>query len=208
MIRACDDHGYVDGDACPVCGDEGRHVLDDDRRVTLSKYLSGALRHFPENAGLALDDRGWVDDESLVDAVTDRYPWAEPEHVDAVVATDSKGRFERRDRRIRAAYGHSVDVELESTETSVPDRLYHGTAPRNVASIFDRGLEPMSRQTVHLSETPEEAREVGRRHADEPVVLVVDARAMVHDGFEIDKRGTETYTVGRVPPKYIGRSDD
>ena len=205
MIRACDDHGYFDAEECPVCGDEGRKVLDDGRRTRLSKFVSGALRHFPGDAGLSLDERGWTEYGELVDAVTQRYGWAETEHVEGVVATDSKGRFERRDGRIRAAYGHSVDVELEPTESTVPGQLYHGTAPRNLDAILEDGLRPMSRRHVHLSETPDGAREVGLRHADDPILLSVDADAMGRDGFDIDRRGTGTFTVDRVPPKYIER---
>ncbi len=52
----------------------------------------------------------------------------------------------------------------------------------------------MSRQTVHLSESAAAAREVGRRHAADPVVFVVDATAMQSDDRRIVKRGTETYT--------------
>lgn len=207
MIRACEDHGYVDGDACLVCGAEGRLVLDEDRRVRLSTFASGVLRHFPDDAGLALDDRGWTGWEALVETITGNYPWAEPEHVAAVVATDPKGRFERRDDRVRAAYGHSVDVTLEPTGTAVPERLYHGTAPRNLDAIAEEGLRPMARQQVHLSGTPEGAREVGARHADEPVVLVVDARRMARDGLRVDERGVDTYTVDRVPPEYVERVD-
>jgi putative RNA 2'-phosphotransferase len=203
VIRRCPNHGYFDGATCPDCGDEGDAVLGEDRRVRLSKFVSGALRHFPDDAGISLDDAGWVAFESLVDAVTNRYPWTDAAHVEAVVATDSKGRFERRGGRIRASYGHSVDVELESTTPAVPDRLYHGTPPRNLDAILDDGVKPMGRQAVHLSETREEARSVGSRHADDPVVLSVDARSMREDGFEIDKRGTETYTVSRVPPSYL-----
>lgn len=205
VIRACNDHGYVLGETCPVCGDEGRHVLDDDRRTRLSKFLSGALRHFPEDAGVSLDDRGWADYGTLVDAVVDRYHWADPKHVAAVIATDPNGRFERQGDRVRAAYGHSVDVDLDPTDSEVPDRLYHGTAPRNLDAIAEEGLRPMDRQQVHLSGTPEAARAVGERHAVDPVVLVIDAAAMERDGFEIDKRGVETYTVVRVPLAYIER---
>ncbi|SFR69768.1 putative RNA 2'-phosphotransferase [Halogeometricum rufum] len=203
VIRRCPDHGHFDEATCPDCDDEGDAVLEANRRVRLSKFVSGALRHFPDDAGLSLDDAGWVAFDSLVEAVGSRYPWADAEHVEAVVATDSKGRFERRDGRIRAAYGHSVDVELESTTTSVPDCLYHGTSPRNLDAILDDGVKPMGRQAVHLSETREEARNVGSRHADDPVVLSVDARSMREDGFEIDKRGAGTYTVRRVPPSYL-----
>lgn len=208
MIRACDGHGYFDGEQCPVCGASGRGVLSSDRRTRLSKFVSGALRHFPDDAGLTLDSAGWTEYETLVDAVTEKYPWAESEHVAGVVATDPKGRFQRREGRIRAAYGHSVDVTLGAEDTEIPARLYHGTAPRNLDSIAEEGLKPMGRQEVHLSETVEEARRVGARHADRPVVLVVDADAMVRAGFEFAKRGVETYTVDAVPPEYLDRIED
>ena len=207
MVRTCDDHGFFVGESCPVCGDAGGKVLSENRRVRLSKFMSGVLRHFPTDAGLTLDARGWVDYDAFVDAVTDNYSWAGPQQVAAVVATDSKGRFERRGNRIRAVYGHSIDVTLETAEADVPGRLYHGTAPRNLDDIAEEGLKPMSRQQVHLSGTPREARTVGERHASDPVVLMVDSEAMVRDGFEIDERGRDTYTVDSVPPEYVERRD-
>mgnify|MGYP006291938593 CR=1 FL=1 len=208
VLRVCDAHGFVADKSCPVCGDQGQHLLAEDRRLQLSKFLSGVLRHFPSDVGVSLDERGWAEYDQLVDAVTDKYPWAEPDHVAAVVATDSKGRFERQGDRVRAVYGHSVDVDLESTDADIPEQLYHGTAPRNLASICEDGLQPMNRQQVHLSQTPQEARTVGGRHTDDPVILVIDARAMQEDGFDIDQRGRTTYTVDRVPPTYINRRDD
>lgn len=69
MIRFCTDHGYVDGESCPVCDATGHRVLDDERRTRLSKFVSGALRHFPDDAGLSLDGGGWVAYDALVDAV-------------------------------------------------------------------------------------------------------------------------------------------
>ncbi|ESP88960.1 RNA 2'-phosphotransferase [Candidatus Halobonum tyrrellensis] len=206
MIRRCEEHGYVDGDACPVCDDAGRPVVSDDRRTRLSKFVSGALRHFPDDAGLSLDDRGWTAYDALADAVAARYDWATRERLDAVVATDPKGRFERRGDRVRAAYGHSVDVDLEPESgdaSELPATLYHGTAPRNLDAIREEGLRPMGRQRVHLSATRATAREVGRRHAADPAVLVVDAAALLADGFAVDRRGEATYTVGRVPPAYV-----
>jgi len=204
-IRECDAHGYVAGDACPICSDDGAVVLGSDRRTRLSKFLSGALRHFPDDAGLELDGQGWTPYDELVDAAGGKYDWAGPDHVAAVIATDPKGRFERDVDRVRAAYGHSVDVDLDAEETPVPDELYHGTAPENLASILEEGLRPMSRQKVHLSGSIPEAREVGSRHAADPVVLAIDAAAMQDDGLRIVKRGKETYTTDRVPPEYLQR---
>ena len=207
-IFACPDHGYFVGDRCPDCGELGDRVLDHGRRRRLSKFLSGALRHFPDDAGIELDGRGWTEFEAVVETVERKYDWATREHVEGVVATDPKGRFEREGDRIRAAYGHSVDVTLEADETPVPDTLYHGTAPRNVDDILREGLKPMGRQQVHLSETVEEARTVGRRHAGDPVVLEVDAAAMAKGGFQITERGDGIYTTERVLREYLELQPD
>ncbi|AXG07341.1 RNA 2'-phosphotransferase [Haloplanus rubicundus] len=202
-VRRCPAHDLVAG-ACPDCGTVGDEVLSTARRTRLSKFLSGALRHFPDDAGLSLDDRGWVAWTDLVTAATGQYPWADEAAVEGVVATDPKGRFERSDGRVRAAYGHSVAVDIEPTDAPVPDRLYHGTAPGNVAAIEHEGLRPMGRQQVHLSASVDEARAVGRRHAADPVVFLIDAASLL-DEYRITKRGRETYTIDRVPPAYLTR---
>lgn len=215
-IRTCDEHGAFSGDRCPVCEAPGTQLLSGERRRQLSKFLSGALRHFPEDAGLDLDERGWTDYDDLVAAADEKYEWANESHVEGVIATDPKGRFERtgtigddaESGRVRAAYGHSVDVALEPTESPVPDELFHGTAPKYVGSIRDEGLRPMSRQQVHLSADRETAASVGRRHADDPIVFAVDAAAMLADGHRIAKRGTQTYTTDHVPPDYLERVTD
>ncbi|PSP54720.1 RNA 2'-phosphotransferase [Halobacteriales archaeon QS_1_67_19] len=206
-VFECPEHGYATAPECPDCGRTAREVLSGDRRRRLSKSVSGALRHFPADAGLELDDRGWTDYGDLADAVARKYEWAGA--LAAVVATDPKGRFETRDTptgpEIRAAYGHSVDVDLERDEAdnSVPDRLYHGTDPANLDAIRSEGLRPMGRQEVHLSATPDEASEVGRRHASEATVLEIDAAAMNDDGLRVTERGERTYTADAVPPEYL-----
>ncbi|MCU4740783.1 RNA 2'-phosphotransferase [Natronoglomus mannanivorans] len=214
-IRTCDEHELFSGDRCPACETRGTQLLSGERRRQLSKYMSGALRHFPEDAGLDLDERGWTDYDALVAAVDEKYGWADESHVEGVIATDPKGRFERTDAdddgkngRVRAAYGHSVGVTLEPSEAPVPDELFHGTAPKDVGSIRNEGLRPMSRQQVHLSADRKTAVSVGRRHADDPIVFAVDAAAMLADGHRIAKRGSQTYTTDRVPPDYLERVSD
>jgi len=210
-IGVCDRHGYVSGTTCPDCGEALDVLLESGRRTQLSKFLSGALRHFPADVGLELDTHGWTAFDSVIDVVTDRYGWAVSEHVEAVVLTDPKGRFEwdytagvgRSGGRIRAAYGHSVDVDLDHEETPVPDTLYHGTSPRHVDSILTEGLKPMNRQKVHLSGTRAAALSVGGRHTDDPVLLVVDAERLQADGQRIVKRGKDVYTTDRVASEYL-----
>ncbi|PSP79397.1 RNA 2'-phosphotransferase [Halobacteriales archaeon QS_1_68_20] len=211
-LRECPDHSYFGGEACPTCGAEGEVLLDADRRRRLSKFLSGALRHFPDDAGLDLDGRGWADYDAVVEAVVGGYTRADAEHVRAVAATDPKGRFEVEGGpdRIRAAYGHSVPVDLDAgdgasdeVDSEIPDVLYHGTAPRNLDAIREEGLVPMERREVHLSGSVDEACEGGRRHADDPAVLEVGAAAMWADDRRITRRGEGVYTADRVPPAYL-----
>lgn len=220
-ISRCRDHGFFDESACPVCGADdthvdGTHVVSTGRREQLSRFLSGLLRHFPAECDLHVDEQGWADVGQVREIVDEKYGWAdvtasdsaEPGGmVDAVVAVDPKGRFEVDEGRIRAAYGHSIDVTLEDAAGPVPDVLYHGTAPSNVDDILADGLRPMSRQLVHLSGTVADARAVGARHAAEPVVFVVDAARMLRDGHRITKRGRSVYTTEHVPPAYLQRRD-
>jgi putative RNA 2'-phosphotransferase len=206
-VFRCTKHGFHEDENCPACGERSQRVLSGDHRERLSRFVSGALRHFPEDAGIDLDAAGWTDRNFLADAVSRRYDWARPESLDAVFATDPKGRFECHDDRVRAAYGHSVDIDLGATDDPIPDTLYHGTAPRNLEAIREEGLRPMGREAVHLSGTLEDALAVGSRHATDPVVLVVDAAGMLADGREINRRGEETYTTPRVPPRYLTERD-
>ena len=206
-IRRCASHGFHEGTRCPVCDDAGDPILGAERRRRISTYLSGALRHFPGDADLTLDERGWTDRSAVIDAANRQYDWAEESTIAAVIATDPKGRFEVDDDRVRAAYGHSVSVELEPTDAPIPNVLYHGTAPDSVESILVEGIRPMSRQLVHLSGSLADANEVGARHAADPVVLRVDAAAMLADGHRITKRGNGVYTSDRVPPEFVERRE-
>lgn len=207
-VYLCESHGFETEAECPVCESQLERILTGSQRRQLSKFMSGALRHFPDDAGLELDDHGWTADDDLVATVTERYEWASREAVDGVVALDPKGRFERLGRQIRAAYGHSVDVTIERDESAeIPATLYHGTDPDNLPSIAAEGLKPMNRQAVHLTDSEREARAVGERHAQTPTILRISTAALRERGLEISKDGRFIYTVEHVPPACIENLD-
>lgn len=206
MLRTCPAHGAFDAPRCPTCQHEGTPLVTEARRTQLSRFLSGALRHFPDDVGLRLDEAGWVDADALLDAATSRYPWADADIVEAVLALDPKGRFETdvEAGRVRATYGHSIPVDLpDRPPASVPEVLYHGTAPGNLDAILDEGLRPMDRQAVHLSPDVPTAREVAQRRTDTPVILRVDAHALHADGIEVHRRAATVYTCRHLPPEAI-----
>jgi len=173
------------------------------RRV--SKFLSLVLRHQPARAGLQLDAQGWVDIGELLagiaahtDLVVDRGLLRE------VVETNDKQRFAISDdgARIRANQGHSIAVDLELPECTPPAELFHGTATRFLPAIEQAGLLPGTRHDVHLSADRDTARRVGRRHGA-PVVLTVQAAAMVAAGRRFRRSANGVWLAPHVPPQFL-----
>lgn len=204
MLRSCPAHGAFDADRCPTCASPGDELLSDERRTRLSKFLSGALRHFPSDVGIEVDREGWAELGALVQAATRKYGWAHARHVRVVLARDPRGRFEIEGDRVRATYGHSIPVEIERNETHVlPERLYHGTPPANLEAIRAEGLVPMGRQQVHLSPDVETAREVALRHGDEAAILEVEVDRLVEEGIKVQRRAETVYTCEKVPPQHL-----
>ncbi len=192
------------------CGRPALLLMDGSRRLKLSKLVSFLLRHGPREACLEPDEEGWVGIDELVRGIREcwrnreAYQWVTREHILALAALDPKGRFEVRDGRIRARYGHSIPVvyRYEPVENP-PPVLYHGTLRRNLPSIAERGLLPMKRRMVHLSSDPRDAYETGRRHGPDVVVLEVDTGCLREKGIPVYRAGKTVYMAPRVPPECI-----
>jgi putative RNA 2'-phosphotransferase len=157
-----------------------------DRRTAtrLSKFLSLVLRHRPDDYGLAMDEQGWVDFESLIDVLVAEDIVAETAEADVMelVEGSERRRFQVDGNRIRALYGHSARIRLDYPPDDPPAVLWHGTTPEHAARVRGEGLKPEGRAFVHLSSTEEEARAVGARHTDAPVLVRVDARGALERG--------------------------
>jgi putative RNA 2'-phosphotransferase len=170
----------------------------------LSKLLSFALRHRPEELGLALDTGGWVDLDVLVAALAARDPAVTRASVLDVVRASDKQRFalSADGARIRASHGHSRAVDLGYAPATPPEALFHGTVARALAGIRRDGLEPRRRQHVHLAPTPEQAAAVGARRGA-PVVLEVRAVEMVAAGHIFLRAPNDVWLTAAVPPEFI-----
>lgn len=187
IIRICANHGYFRGEKCK-CGDAGRFVLSAYKADKLGRIVSGALRHFPQELGLTVDKQGWTDYGGLIRAVQQRYPWARDFHIKALVESDEKGRYQIKEGKIRATYGHSIDVELDHPLNDQPI-LYYGTSEEEAEMILVSGLKPVKQRYVHLSRTIENAVTVANIHTDKPIIVTVNAKGANDIGIKIMKTG-------------------
>ncbi len=202
MIRKCNEHGYFRGHECPECGENGRYVLDDDREERLGRFISGALRHFPEDVGLEMDMQGWVDLDLLCDIMESRYRWATEERLTSLIESDIKRRYETEGSRIRARYGHSVNVDLDYPGNEFA-YLYYGASLEEIDMLLENGIAPIRQRYVHLSTSYRKANEAASVHSENPVVIEVDAETAQQDGIFFMAVNDDIVLVDNVPPEYL-----
>ena len=168
----------------------------------ISRFLSYLLRHRPKEYPLAFDSRGFASWSDVVEVVQQRFPDVAEEEIRAVIEGSDKKRFELKEGRIRATYGHSFPVDLGLEPVEPPAELYHGTARDLAHSILRHGLRPRDRQYVHLTASVQEAQAVGKRRDPSPAIVVVDSGAAHAEGVRFYRSGP-LFLVENVPPKFL-----
>ena len=174
--------------------------MNSELKVKVSKYMSYLLRHNPEN--LKIDREGFVCLDELLPKLRERYD-IDKHFITKIVTEGDRKRFEIVGDKIRALYGHSIEVEVSLEEDRSVAVLYHGTTPESTAKILKKGLKPMKRKWVHLSPTKEIAIDIGRRRTLNPVVLEVNAKDARRNGLKFFKATERIFVCRKVPPKYI-----
>ena len=99
-------------------------------QTTISKFMSLALRHKPQEMDIKLDEHGWADTEKLVKGINNKGYIVTLDDVKNIVEINDKQRFKFNQdfTKIRANQGHTIIVDVELEEIEPPDILYHGTA--------------------------------------------------------------------------------
>lgn len=172
--------------------------------VSISKFLSLILRHKPETIGLHLDDKGWADVQELIAKANAAGKKLTLEKIVSVVAENDKQRFRFSEdhSRIRASQGHSITVQLDLPAVAPPEILYHGTAKKNLPSIFQQGLQKQKRQFVHLSANTRTAQKVGMRYG-KAVVLEIRAGVLHQAGHIFYRSENGVWLTEQVPAEFI-----
>jgi putative RNA 2'-phosphotransferase len=173
---------------------------NEKRLIHMGKQLSFLLRHDSEafSNGL-IDKHGWRKVSELVK--DHKYT---KDLLDDIVKTNNKQRYEYNEDEtlIRARQGHSIKVDVNLSESTPPDILYHGTATRFLDSILEKGIVKGNRLYVHLSKDEETATTVGARHG-KPYVLKIDAKKMYEDGIKFYLSNNNVWLTDFVDVKYI-----
>ena len=208
MLKECSQHGYFRAESCPVCGQPGRFLMNDRELDHLGRILTGILRHFPDRYQLTMEPQGWVALPQIVRAIAQRHPayhWLRVQHLVAIAETDAKGRYEVRDEKIRATYGHTLEVDLDLPTENIPERLFYPVTEEEAAIVLEVGLRPSDRKKVHLSKTAEDARAAGSVRTPEPIILEIDAERARGGGLVIKQAGKTVYLVDQVPAEFLKR---
>ena len=178
--------------------------MDAKQLKFISKKLSLALRHRPENFQLILDEQGWCLIDQLIQGFNEQGIHLTRVLLEEVVATNDKQRFSFSEdgKYIRANQGHSVTVDLGYEPLHPPVLLYHGTAVKNLTSIQLHGLVKRNRHHVNLSADEATARKVGMRHGT-PIILKIKAAQMAVAGHLFFRSANGVWLTDAVAPQFI-----
>ncbi|NMB84954.1 MAG: putative RNA 2'-phosphotransferase [Methanosaeta sp. PtaB.Bin018] len=201
MIKRCPQHGFFRGEHCE-CGSTGQLLLDETKTEQLGRLVAGGLRHFPGDLGLEMDSRGWVDLAKLGEVVRSRHRWASKELVIALVESDPKQRYEIHNDKVRARYGHSVDVELDHVDNKLP-KLYYGASEEEADRILEIGLKSASQRYVHLSTTPQKAWHVASFRTGNPKIIQVDATNAQKEGVKMMTVNADIVISEMIPSRFL-----
>ena len=173
--------------------------------IVLSRFISFILRHKPSAIDLKMDSQGYVEVNKLIRGMNKVGHIIDLPTLERIVDEDDKNRysFSRDGSKIRANQGHSIKgLNLDLVLVDDIDKLYHGTASRNICDILTQGIKPMQREYVHLTDDIEVATAVGKRYGD-AIVLDVDTKAMIRDGLNIYRSTNGVFLTKYVSPDYL-----
>ncbi|MDR1954417.1 MAG: RNA 2'-phosphotransferase [Candidatus Methanoplasma sp.] len=207
-MRECEDHGYYREEYCPICGEEGKFLMSDYEVERIGRTMAGILRH--GKFDLEMDEQGFVDMRDIVAVMKAHNPkmkWLRTHHIEAMVETDPKGRYQISGADVRATYGHTIELSLRLPVDDIPEILFYPTTEEECGIILEDGLFPSDRAMVHLSRTYKDAVKAGSVRTDDPVILAINTVGCIDAGIEIGKAAKTIYLCDQVPSEFLRVAD-
>src|SRR5688572_13967249 len=168
----------------------------------ITRSLAYMLRHQPEKFDLELDPYGWAGIDAVVRALNEKLgETITADDVREAIRSGDRPRYELSDDRVRALYGHSIDV-LPGDPSKPPEFLYVGVAKQDADRALRFGLRGGRRRFLHLARSAEEAREAGRRTGPHYAVLTVFALDAWEEGVNFYDRQA-LFLAEEIPTQFI-----
>ncbi len=182
----------------------------------ITRSLAYMLRHQPEEFDLEVDEFGFAEMEDVVRALNERLGESvDDEDVHTAVTAGDRQRYEIEGSRIRALYGHSIDVQ-PGEPSKPPQELFVGVSRGDADRAQRYGLRAGRRRFLHLALTPEDAIESGRRAAHDYAIITVHSVDAWEEGinfydrkslFLSDPIPTDFLDVGEMRTDGFGEED-
>ncbi|MDD2903070.1 MAG: hypothetical protein PHU44_11625 [Syntrophales bacterium] len=168
----------------------------------LNKMLAYVLGRRPDEFGLVLGEGGWLPVKQLLQALHaepgfSRVRGADLERLAALVTPP---RLEVEGERIRSLDPEPPEMRRDPGETP-PSALYFAISPKIHAPVWDQGLKPPPGRELVLARTPEMARRLGKRRANDPILVTIHAQAAARGGLVFQAYGEELYLVSATIPR-------
>ncbi len=208
MIRECEEHGYFRAEKCPFCGEEGRFIMSDKEIERIGRTLAAILRHGKFDPDM--DSQGYVSLQDVVALIRGRHTymnWLRPRHIEALVTTDPKGRYEISNCKVRATYGHTIPLDIKLDNQDIPPELFYPVDPSEADGLLSEGITPTDRNMVHLSLTYRDALRAGAVRMEDPEVLVIDTGVCMEMGSDIGKAARTVFLCRSVPSDALDIAD-
>ena len=171
----------------------------------LSRFLALVLRHRAHQFDLAVDEEGFVALTPLLEVIRTQsgLDAVSREDLEALARDGDRKRYELRGDSIRATYGHSFRRPIRYAEVEPPEHLFVAVASNQVQEVRLHGLRPEGRQYIHLSETEQEASEVGNRRGGDATVVTVLALEASRNGIPFHHPTTGLYLTLQIPGRFL-----
>jgi putative RNA 2'-phosphotransferase len=156
----------------------------------------------PDEFGLVLEPGGWAQIKTLLQALHEEpgFTRTRREDLERLAGLTSPPVLEIVGERVRSLNPSAPELRREP-EGPLPSSLYLAFSPKIHTQVWEQGLKPPPGRELVLARTPGMARRLGKRRANEPVLVTVAAQAAARKGLNFQAYGEELYLAAALIPR-------
>ncbi|MCL4502478.1 MAG: hypothetical protein M1438_11595 [Deltaproteobacteria bacterium] len=170
---------------------------------TLAKMLAYILGRHPDEFGLVLDADGFVPLKQFQQALIHEPGWGfvRRHHLDQVVMLMQPPAFEITNEKIRCLTPPTT-FQRHPGE-SPPPLLYLAIPPKAHERVWQEGLRPPGGGELMLARSKDIALKLGRRRAQYPIMVTIQAQAATRQGSEFTGYGEDFFLTQSIPRDFL-----